>query len=82
MTFLPLLLSVLALDPAAATPSAAWRFVAPPLGDPFEHPPWRAISLSADEARGRHRESDLSRPAGYWRASLRQPRLHASHGRG
>ena len=47
MTFLPLLLSALALDPAAAAPSAGWQFVAPLPGDPFEHPPWRAISLSA-----------------------------------
>ena len=27
-------------------PSAAWQYVAPTPGDPFEHPPWRAISLS------------------------------------
>jgi len=49
MTFLAILLSALAADPSAAppSPSAAWRFVAPPPGDPFEHPPWRAISLSA-----------------------------------
>jgi len=46
MTFLAILLSALAVDPGAALPSAAWRFVAPPPGDPFEHPPWRAISLS------------------------------------
>ncbi len=49
MTFLAMLLSALAVDPGAAppSPSAAWRFVAPPPGDTFEHPPWRAISLSS-----------------------------------
>jgi hypothetical protein len=47
MIFLAVLLSVLAVDPGTPPPSAAWRFVAPPPGDPFEHPPWRAISLSS-----------------------------------
>ena len=47
MTFLAILLSALAVDPGAAPLLAAWRFVAPPPGDPFEHPPWRAISLSS-----------------------------------
>ena len=47
MTYLVMLLSALALDPGAVPPSAAWQYVAPPPGDSFEHPPWRAISLSA-----------------------------------
>jgi hypothetical protein len=49
MTLLPLLVAALALEPAGAPPAAAWRFVAPPPGDPFEHPPLRALGLSPEK---------------------------------
>jgi hypothetical protein len=52
---LPLLLAAIALDghPAVAGPDAAWRYVLPQAGDPFEHPPLRAIPL------GRERPDDV-----------------------
>src|SRR4051812_9196411 len=46
MIHLALVLSLLAADPSATLPPA-WRFVAAPAGDPFEHPPWRAVGLGS-----------------------------------
>src|SRR3954470_23768378 len=43
---LVLSLSLPAADPGAAL-LPAWRFVAAPAGDPFEHPPWRAVGLGS-----------------------------------
>ncbi|MBX6316303.1 MAG: hypothetical protein IRY99_25840, partial [Isosphaeraceae bacterium] len=41
---------LLALAPAgAAAAEEAWRYVVPPPGDPFEHPPLRALALSSEK---------------------------------
>jgi hypothetical protein len=43
---LPILTTFLVLGTARPAPAEdAWRFVLPPPGDPFEHPPLRAIAL-------------------------------------
>ncbi|QEH35014.1 hypothetical protein OJF2_35590 [Aquisphaera giovannonii] len=59
MTFLTMLLVLLLREPAAASPKSAWRFVGPPAGDAFEHPPWRAMSL------GPSRPEDVAERVGY-----------------
>jgi hypothetical protein len=40
------LLACRPVQPAAAGPREAWRYVVPPPGDPFEHAPLRAVPLS------------------------------------
>jgi hypothetical protein len=44
---LPILLALFAAAPASASDN--WRFVCPMPGDPFEHPPLRALSLAASK---------------------------------
>src|SRR4051812_47616914 len=49
MTLTPLTLLALALCAAPPAEAGAWRFVLPQPGDPFEHPPFRALVLSRDK---------------------------------
>ena len=82
MTFLAILLSALAVDPGAAPLLAAWRFVAPPPGDPFEHPPSQAISLSSTKPEDIVEKVVYHGRPRYAEALLRQSRLDAGHCRG
>ncbi|QEH38074.1 hypothetical protein OJF2_66720 [Aquisphaera giovannonii] len=59
-----LLASSLSEDPPAAA-SPGWRFVLPPAGDGFEHPPFRAIVLS------REKPEDVAEKASYRGANRR-----------
>ena len=69
----------------APTTSAAWRYIIPAPGDPFEHAPFRALVLEPRKARRADRKGRLSRRA---RAStvctgpVRQPELDARDRRG
>ncbi len=37
------------MPPGPPSPDSAWRFVAPPPGDAFEHPPLRALALTSEK---------------------------------
>lgn len=46
-------LACVAVSPdAEAPPGGGWHFVLPPAGDPFEHPPFRALGLTREKPDG------------------------------
>lgn len=75
MTLFGLLLVALPLqhDPGAIGAPHGWRYVVPERGDPFEHPPWRAVGLSAT------RPADLVEKVVY-RAHPRYAHLRSGEG--
>src|SRR3954452_16523138 len=65
MTLAPLTLVALALCAAPPAEAGAWLFVLPPPGDPFEHPPFRALVL------GREKPEDVTEEVRYRGSSRR-----------
>ncbi len=62
-------LALILLWSAGPSASAEWRYVLPPPGDPFEHPPLRALSLS------RERTGDVKEMVRYRGARQRYAQL-------
>src|SRR5438309_171568 len=44
--------ALVSLLAGAAPPAGSWRYVVPPAGDAFSHPPLRAIALSSERPAG------------------------------